>query len=329
MGPVLCLGMGRCPRFNMTYIFSKTTPSTNGVAIFTLKEHLKSAGWVVKSSGDATTYNSTADQITSGASGAGGFGNNNAWVRIQAPDGYQEFILQRTGTTTIIIKYSRLDHFIGGSPSATVVPTATDEVSVHPSSSFYLFDGTFRYFICADNEFPYTFWSGTYPIGRNSFGTSSGFLALEYFLAGHPDDGNLYMIIKASASTNPFGIGIGSTTDETRTSASALRSITTVASTTPSIYVDMGGASYSLGSATHVYPDNGTSNPISGRDEVIPILWARSSFRDNPGYKGIGSMVKWTGTPHLIGHTLSIESERDQIVWGSASLPWDGSIPII
>jgi hypothetical protein len=95
-----------------------------------LKEVLKSTGWTVPASSDGTTYNAAGDEITTGGSGAGGLANNRAWFRIQDPDGGREFTFQRVNATTNgqwRVKYSALDRFTGGSPAATVTPSATDE----------------------------------------------------------------------------------------------------------------------------------------------------------------------------------------------------------
>jgi hypothetical protein len=103
-------------------------PATGAVAIYQLKTLLVSAGWVVKSSSDGTTYNSTGDQISSGGSGTGGLGNNHAWFRIQDPGTRREFIFQRgTNNTDWRAKFSESAKFTGGSPGATQTPSATDE----------------------------------------------------------------------------------------------------------------------------------------------------------------------------------------------------------
>lgn len=314
----------------MSYIFSKSTPATSGEALYNFKTLLKSAGWVVKSSGDATTYNSSGDQITSGTSGSGGFNNTNAWVRLQAPDGYQEFTIQKGGGTTgVNITYSLAAHFIGGSPSSTVVPTATDEQSIS-SGGFFQNNGTYRYMVCADNEFPYTFWSAAYQIGGTLTVPGYGaFFALEFFLNTESTDVNKYMVLKCNGQ-NPFSIANLGITDQTRTSASGVRSLTTVASADSSnlVYIEISAVFYGFDTVTNLYPDGGTTNPINGKAESISIMWARSGVT-NLGYKGIGSIVKWNSIPKKTGDTLTVVTDRDRIVYGSANLPWDGSIPEI
>lgn len=318
----------------MAYTFSKTTPATGAVAMFDLKTHLKSVGHTVKSSSDATTYNSTGDQITSGASGASGWANNNAWVRIQSPDGYREFTIQR-GTTNVLwrVKFSRAAKFTGGSPDATHTPSATDEAIIigggtDASPTFattFGTDGGYRWNVGADSAFPYTFWSGSFLTGG---GNPVAVLCQEYFLAAEPTDGNLYMVV-SGANANPFTNANLSL--QTRTTGSTIRSLTTLAATSPTTNIDVAAAAYWFGNGTQLlYPDTGgVSNPITGKDEVLPILWARSAAVANPGYKGVGTMIKWTSLSRSTGDTLTVSTTRDRIVYGSCSLPWDGSVPTV
>jgi len=100
------------------------TPATGAAAIFSLKQLLVSAGWVVKSSSNGTTYNSTGDQITLSTSLAA----TNAWFRIQDPGTQREFTFQRTTTNLLWrVKFSESAKFTGGTPGITQTPSATDE----------------------------------------------------------------------------------------------------------------------------------------------------------------------------------------------------------
>ena len=144
--------------------------------MYTFKELLKTAGWTVPSSSDGTTYNSSGDQITSGASGAGGLANNSAWFRLRDPGGVKEITIQRgTLNTYYRIKYSFLAKFSGGSPSATQTPSATDEflmlgtgTDAAPGYTATLgTDGTYRYNVATDNASPYGFWAGALYVIRS------------------------------------------------------------------------------------------------------------------------------------------------------------------
>lgn len=107
------------------------SPATGAVAMYIFKEFLKQLGWTVQSSADGSSYSADSDIITSGNSGANGFGNNSAWFCARDPSGLREMVVQRgTGNTTWRMKWSHVARFTGGSPSATVPPTATDQQMV-------------------------------------------------------------------------------------------------------------------------------------------------------------------------------------------------------
>lgn len=114
----------------MAYVGTTNVPSNNtsGLALFTLKETLKLAGWDVLESGEGTGGSTAAsDLITTGTGTAlGSFAVANAWVRVREPGGAggREYILQN-GTTnnsvSVIVKYSRSSGFTTGA-TATVAP---------------------------------------------------------------------------------------------------------------------------------------------------------------------------------------------------------------
>src|SRR5688572_23586724 len=115
----------------MSLTCTKTTPATNALAMFALKEALVDEGWIVVSSSDGSTYNAAGDQITTGASGAGGLDNSDAWFRLRMPE-YQgrerELMVQRGGSgQSWRIAYSHEDTFDSGTPDATTIPEATDQ----------------------------------------------------------------------------------------------------------------------------------------------------------------------------------------------------------
>jgi len=114
-------------------------------ALFNTKEALKVAGWTVPASSDGVTYSAGGDTITSGARfGAavfttGSLSSANAWMRLRHPLGSCELLFQHgaaNGNDQWKIRYSRLG-FTGGTPSATVAPTAADEVYILGSSSTF------------------------------------------------------------------------------------------------------------------------------------------------------------------------------------------------
>lgn len=115
----------------MAYVGVTNVPANNtsGLALYTLKEALKLAGWSVLSSGTGTAGSTAAsDLITTGTGTAlGSFAVGNAWVRIREPSGAggREYVLQNgnaNSSVNVIIKYSRATGFVSGG-TATVAPT--------------------------------------------------------------------------------------------------------------------------------------------------------------------------------------------------------------
>lgn len=110
-----------------------SVPATVGQAAFATFQSLKLAGWVTKAASDGLTFNPTGEQITHPGSGAGGFGNSLAWRLMEDPSGRRQVCYQRGTSDTLSsgsharIKVSEAAKFVGGSPSATRVPAASDE----------------------------------------------------------------------------------------------------------------------------------------------------------------------------------------------------------
>ena len=149
---------------------TNNTPVTGGAAIYIALTTLVNAGWTVKSSSDGTTYNSSGNQITSGGTGTGGYGNAKAWFRIQAPaigGKNRELTIQtpNTATSSARIKYSPSAGFTGGSPSATQTPTASDEVLLCGSALGTDSSPTGTAIFTADGSYRFSMMAGDISIG--------------------------------------------------------------------------------------------------------------------------------------------------------------------
>jgi len=309
----------------------ETDTHTGPVSIFNLKTMLKLAGWTVPQSSDGTTYFPASDGITTGAAGAGGMANNSAWFQIVNPDGV-EYVIQR-GTTNLVwrVKASPIDGFAGGETATQVPGNVTDEYEILGGGtdaaptfeSWFTTDNTYRYKAGADSASPYHFWSTAFVLGG---GVLSHVFVHEGLVAVEPTDGA------------PFHVMIGNTdlvlapafTTETE-GASSTRSYGTRAQVAPVIadWTVMNGLSY-FGVGV-VAPGGGVTNPITAKDESFPIVYARRSAASggNPGYKGVGSMMRWLGTSKVNGSTLTISTTRDRITFGDVSLPWQGTVPTV
>ena len=317
----------------MAFAFNKTTPVTAAIAMFELKTLLKAQGWTVPSSGDGTTYFSASDGITTGAAGAGGLNNLNAWFRIQDPAGIVEFVFQRCSSSTLWrIKWSRTSKFIIGSPSATRVPAAADEdipwsggTDASPTgSTLWTTDGTYRWNCAADNAAPYGWWSGAF---LNGGGIAQTALVYDPVTPSDATDSYKYVLYVASTPTGASTFSFTGMGGEAGTTATQI-----IYGHVPSVGVGAAAAyqAASLNSTSgQVVPNNLGGNPISGKDEIFPICLVRRSAQITPGFKGISTLMKWHGTNRANGDTLTISTARDRIVYKDVNLPWDGSVPVV
>lgn len=132
---------------------SHTTPATSCVAMYTLRAALIAASYTCPKDSDGTTYSSSGAQVTSGAAGAGGFGNDRAWMVVASPGGQQWCIqVVSVASATYRVKVSPSAGFVT-SPGATVTPSASDELVIHGAgtdasptgATLFGIDGTYRW----------------------------------------------------------------------------------------------------------------------------------------------------------------------------------------
>lgn len=112
----------------MAYVGSVNNVNTQGAAAWfnAIKTALLAAGWELMATSDGVTYQAgnTPDLLPNVAA----WNVNNAWCRLREPGGVggREYIFMRgTGVnaTTGVIKYSRSTGFVGGTATATQLPT--------------------------------------------------------------------------------------------------------------------------------------------------------------------------------------------------------------
>lgn len=305
----------------MSFQFLKLTPANGSVAVYQLKEFLKTHGWEVLSSSDGTTYNAAGDQITAAGSGAGGMANNAAWFRIRnGSAGAPELTWQRSTNLNWRVKFSQLAGFVGGAPGATQTPSATDEAIVVGSGSdaapgyaaLLSTDNTYHFLVGAEASGQRRLWCVTYDISGLALRNT---LVLDRVAHATPTDTGLYVVGHVQGLTpSTFGVDTSGgalwTTRPSATAGAPLRC-----------------SACFIGNNTGPLPGVTSANPITARDELTPVVYARRSNHANGFYKGVSTMLKWTGVPRANCDTLSLDSARDHIVFPLIALPWDGSAP--
>lgn len=312
----------------MQYFQARPVAAAGGVsgcqAMYQVKEWLKSCGWVVVESGDATTY-SAGDIITQAGAGANGLNNTNAWFRIQMPDAFLEFTIQRVvNSTSFRIKLGRAP-FNAGAPSATQTPAttvATDEIvalgggtdAVPTGSSIWAFTlGSAQLKAGIDDAAPYGFWVASLRVD-NSFGyTGNNKMILDPLVKTSPGDAFPYLFLCSSGGMYQSVI------DTTSSNA-----WTWIASAAPVATAQERGLTYKI-SSSQMYPTSGgTSASGSGAKEqrvTLPLVWTLPA-----GYKGVSTMMMPYGPMLAQWQVVSAGGSRNKIAVSDYLLPWGGDL---
>lgn len=309
-------------------------PATGAIAVYNLWTRLSAQGWTKKMDSDGTTYSSTGVQVTSGATGAGGLNNTNAWMRLQDPGGTRELSFQRTTSSLIWrVKYSASAKFTGGSPGATQTSSATDEqlllgsgTNAAPTgATWFGTDNTYRQHIGADSAAPYPFWMAGIPNGGGAISAAGGVLIFDPVQFAEPSDADPCVIYLGSTSNTMLVTPLYSETAQT---ANVCRGY---------LAKGLAGEGWvtipAIGLKTasrEIYPNGQGSNPHTSKDDSIPVMYARPSAIAAPtGYKGFSRMMRWNGTGRSNGDTLTVSTTRDRIMIGDVNLPWAGTVPTL
>lgn len=151
----------------MAITTTQITPSTGDAAMRALKDFWVASGaWEAVASGDGASAYGAASDIITADSGANSFANYtgggvaNAWWRGRVVGTTAEVLITRgSASTTWWIRYSLLG-FSGGSPSATVPPTATDQQNVRGTAltgtQLLPADGSYQLSCCVDSTTKYS-----------------------------------------------------------------------------------------------------------------------------------------------------------------------------
>lgn len=313
----------------MALTFYEDLPTNQKVAVFDLKEFLvNTGGWVVLSSSDGTTYNSSGDEITHGSTGAGGLDNASAWFRMRDPDAEYEVTVQRgTGgaPNNFRVKWTRAT-FNAGSPGAIRTPTTADAddeyvllgsgTDASPSFSALVGGtaGATRVKACVDDANGDFYFAG-FPDGGGTPNTS---FFIEHPLQSDADD--LFPIVAYLPSANHLA-----NSSMTNTVTSGLASWQPDGEGAPVII-----STLQQKNASNVVAPNGkAADPITGDHGVVAVPFGRPSTLGNgPCWKGLSRFMKFNGvTGSATGDTYTLNATRDRLVVRDFNFDWDGSVP--
>ena len=333
-----------------TFWNTNQNPTTGAQAMFQLIQCMLSGGWVQAGSGDATTFsNSGVGPVANGSAGVTGLGNNSSWVRLQAPimtyagsSSKRELCIQHGSTNDRDwwIRYSISGSFIGtgnGAISATVTPTATEQVNLWGSTAAgtQLFDAslTYRCHTMAHGSHPHGFYLLTIPNGGTFWNNGNKTVILMDPCSNtsslDPDPYVFYIDYSTQVFLTYNGGGGRWYTD----APNAIGLFSPV--TSSANYKTINAATY----PTALGGNGGTAcDPFGGKDFILPVFYGRRSNQAAPvGPKGFGTLLFMAPTStglaegyvgKATGETLSIASTgaNDKIVVSQFCLPWNGSV---
>ena len=327
---------------SMVYTYDGTnsscnlTPATAGEAMFRLKQTLLQAGWTVISSGNATTYGNS-DLITTSTLMA----TTNAWVVLRQhtnASGTRQICIQKGSTASCWNAWYSFSAGFTTGGSATVRPTATDEkVLINVTTTGALLfgtDGTYRMSIGAENTDSAAFYAVWFPTGG---GNPSGMFVLDYMVAAtavSDNDPYVFYTPYNTAAALPSNVGLWNSGN----AASGIGAENTAGQGCYGWYKKgLSGETWAsmspwgLSNAAVVVPNLVGPNPYTNKDEAFPMFFGRRAALATPGFKGLGTLMKWNGANRSTGDTLSVASSsaKDRIVVGNINLPWNGSTPSV
>jgi hypothetical protein len=302
----------------LTYSVNNT-PATGAVAMYTLVALLITAGWTKVKDSDGTTYSSSGTQVTSGAAGANGLGNNSAWVNMKMPGSNKSYTIQRNAAgvnTTWRIVYSPSVGFTSGTPSATQVPSASDGIimlgggtDAAPSfNALYQTDGGYRLECAADNASPYGFWSIGFPTGSNIVNNVTHAFVLDAMRTGTgiSTDTDLYVTITATS-----GSGGGTLGSNIISGMHCTNPVNSTALVSPTIVVQPAN------------PSSGyIADPSTGKHVLRLIEYVCPTII----FKGVSTyLLADTFQGDITPAPLQLVSSNDTMVFGYVAVAWNGS----
>jgi hypothetical protein len=304
-----------------------------------LIELLVKSGAVIAGSGDGLSAYSASGSVFTASSqwltGANRWGNVNAWVRIQFPDGREVINTSGgdTATTKRRTKISPAAGFVGGSPGAARAPSATDEVVVCGSgsdaspvcgiASRQTYGGKGRFVGAIQTTAPYGFWAATLGIGGASTEMITFHDPMAVYGTGDPDP----MVYRWMPQTDGFTGKVWEWRDTcwARLGASYM-------GVNAQYYAARNNSGGAINNLTNDIPTLGP-NPANGLYAAPRLRWARPGRLSTPnGRKGISSLFRMNLTEVALntfyvltsGRFVSVDAAHDHLVLGDMLAYWPG-----
>lgn len=305
-----------------------SSPATGAVAVDALIDTLLAAGWRITRWSDATTYtNATGAPLAtnpygSGASGAGNLGNTSAWFTVRASDSSREWLFQRGASDAAWTISRSAAGFVGGSPAATTLPTATDATALFTAASVFTATPG-RLFVSADDSDDYGWRLMCIPSGGGNVLTLLADVPLD---SPDPADTDPYLWV---GYYNATGLSVYEASSFSSTSGAAQVYKRFVGAGSNQRVAFVTGAVYTGGIAPPVSVQGGYL-PSSGYDVPLPIPVLRTGAPSTTtGWCGFASGLRWSAVQgRTTGQTLDGTTEY-WIYAAGLWLRWDSSTPTL
>lgn len=315
----------------MSYLFNNPgnpegIPHNTGAQFaFLIKELLVSAGWVVNQSGTGAAY-AASDLITSSLV----MDVANAWFEVQDPAGGRAWTFQRTtNSASFRVKYAATGGFDVGDLNSTGAGLVAGEEQIlfgggtdaaPTGTSFGTASGAKYAYLVADDAAPYA-WAA---YSKDAGGATPRQLifqdALEEDSYSLTDTDPVIIGTGQGWSTQAFFSGVNAKAWFRKASGSGA-------------FQTCGCGSMSgWGGSSTLIPGGMGTDPESGDDIQVPLVWGRVPSLGAPaGWKGVSSLFKAMGAVRADGDTISETTSRDRICLNRAewTMPWNGTTPLV
>lgn len=323
----------------MSYVggVNQTPTSTlPGVHIYRLVLALVASGvWTVLGSSDGTTWANTGQTagpynvLTTGAPGATGLGNANAWVRLGDTNG-REILFRIITTGTIAWWYSRTAGFSSGG-SATVIPVATDGVQIITGLSW---PSTNNITHCVVSD---TAINGVF--GWYLMGTTTGTGARQFLFAMEPlqpgangsqasygDD----PVVFFAFNVEPLVGGVAATSLPIPPASGNYLVAVYREGQPDRLVVSVAGFAEMNDNGSNMFPDGLAVNQYSGNDDRCRIVFGRPANITIPFVKGVSGQVCWKGiAARQYPDTIALAGDA-RVYFGALVVPWlTGVAPVV
>ena len=325
----------------MSYVgAANQTPTSTlpGVHLYRLVLALVASGvWTVLGSSDATTWANTGQTagpynvLTTGAPGATGLGNANAWVRLRDTNG-REILFRIITTSTIAWWYSRTAGFSSGG-SATAIPVATDGVQIVSGMSWNS-SANITHCVISDAAINGVF--GWYLLGTTTgTGARAFLLAMEPLHPGVNGSQAIYgddPVVFLSFNTEPIVGSIAATSLPIPPNATGNSIVAVYREGQPDrLIVQIAGFAEMNDNGTNMFPDGLAVNQYSGNDDRCRIVFGRAANNIISFTKGVSGQLCWKGIAgRQYPDTIGLAGADARVYFGSLVVPWiTGVAPVV